>query len=315
MIYHIITVTHYRYASCLDGISNTFCLLPSALGKSKTMHSNNLVSLLDGYFDRNAHHINVNVLRREILEDANLHPEKYPNLTIRVSGYAVRFTQLTPAQRAEVLARTMHGSSLATHSRLSLEDDSAAKKYLSSPSLQSDDIEDLENIDWGVTHEESDTAKGCVNSIETFTTTDGPGIRNLVFLQGCSRHCIFCSNPETQYAIDTKKYPEVVMSDKDVADIVQRYRKFLLPEKGGITVSGGEPLLQPEFVRAVFKRVHDMDLTTCLDTAGHGNPSVWDRVRDLLLIFQCVLHIFLKRFLQLLVIKSAFHLQTTLCYV
>jgi len=246
------------------------------------MHSNNLVSLLDGYFDRNAHHINVNVLRREVLEDANLHPEKYPNLTIRVSGYAVRFTQLTPAQRAEVLARTMHGSSVATHSKLSLEDHATAQKYMSSASLQLDDIEDLENMDWHVSHENysADSVKGSVNSIETFSTTDGPGIRNLVFLQGCSRHCIFCSNPETQCVIDPEKYPEVVMSDKEVADIVKRYRKFLLPEKGGITVSGGEPLLQPEFVQAVFKRVQDMGLTTCLDTAGHGNPSIWDKVSE-----------------------------------
>jgi len=245
------------------------------------MHSKNLASLLDGYFDRNAHHINVNVLRREVLEDAHLHPEKYPNLTIRVSGYAVRFTQLTPAQRAEVLARTMHGSSVATHPRLSLDKNSTAK-YTSLPSL--DDIEDLENQDCSVSHEPSsadstdDITKGCINSIETFSTTDGPGIRNLIFLQGCPRRCIFCSNPESQFLVDTEKYPEVVMSDKDIGDLVQRYRNFLLPEKGGITLSGGEPLLQPDFVRAVFRRIQNMGLTTCLDTAGHGNPMIWDKV-------------------------------------
>jgi sulfatase maturation enzyme AslB (radical SAM superfamily) len=274
----------------MDGISNTFCLLPSALGKSRSTHENNLVSLLDGYFDKNAHHINVNILNREVLEDAHLHPEKYPNLTIRVSGYAVRFTQLTPAQRAEVLARTMHGSSVATHSKVSkipdvsdripLEDNDTVEISLKLKSSRLADIEDLENIVGGVSPgiSSSDCVNGCVNSIETFSTTDGPGIRNLVFLQGCPKRCIYCSNPETQFAIDSTKFPEILMTDKDIADIVRKYRTFLLPEKGGITISGGEPLLQADFVRAIFKRVQDMDLTTCLDTAGHGNPDIWEKV-------------------------------------
>lgn len=102
------SVSKLPYENCEDGISCTFSIEPGTLGKEKADQIDNLVSVLDGYFMKNAHHMNVNVLNRDKLIEAMKQPEKYPNLTIRVSGYAVNFHRLTEAQKLEVIGRTYH---------------------------------------------------------------------------------------------------------------------------------------------------------------------------------------------------------------
>ncbi len=93
---------------CQDGVSNTFSIVPNALGKTEAERITNLTSILDGYFLQGAHHLNVNVLNRQLLMDALEHPEQYPTLTIRVSGYAVNFSRLSRDQQLEVIKRTFH---------------------------------------------------------------------------------------------------------------------------------------------------------------------------------------------------------------
>ena len=93
---------------CQDGVSNTFSIVPDALGKSEDQRESNLANILDGYFAQGAHHLNVNVFNRATLLDAMENPEKYPTLTIRVSGYAVNFTRLTKEQQMDVISRTFH---------------------------------------------------------------------------------------------------------------------------------------------------------------------------------------------------------------
>ncbi len=102
------SVAKISYDDCRDGVSNTFSITPEALGRTADEQVGNLVSVLDGYFSKGAHHINVNVMNREMLMEAYENPEDFPNLTIRVSGYAVHFNKLSREQQREVISRTFH---------------------------------------------------------------------------------------------------------------------------------------------------------------------------------------------------------------
>uniref|UniRef100_UPI004024B827 formate C-acetyltransferase n=1 Tax=Alloprevotella sp. TaxID=1872471 RepID=UPI004024B827 len=102
------SVAKLRYRDSQDGISNTFSIVPKSLGPTPEERIDNLVTMMDGYFTKGAHHLNVNALNREMLEDAMEHPEKYPQLTIRVSGYAVNFVKLSREHQLEVISRTFH---------------------------------------------------------------------------------------------------------------------------------------------------------------------------------------------------------------
>ena len=102
------SISKLSYDDCRDGISNTFSIIPEALGRTNDERIDNLVTILTGYFNKRAHHINVNVMNREVLLRAYENPEEYPNLTIRVSGYAVNFNKLSKEQQREVIKRTFH---------------------------------------------------------------------------------------------------------------------------------------------------------------------------------------------------------------
>ena len=102
------TISKLPYEFSEDGISYTFSITPKALGKDEQGRINNLIGMLDGFFASEGHHINVNVFDRTLLLDAMEHPEKYPQLTIRVSGYAVNFVKLTREQQLDVINRTIH---------------------------------------------------------------------------------------------------------------------------------------------------------------------------------------------------------------
>jgi len=104
------SVAKLPYEHALDGISNTFSIVGKALGKDEAAQRNNLTAVLDTYMGQKAHHLNVNVFDRETLQDAMEHPELYPQLTVRVSGYAVNFIKLTKEQQLEVISRTFHGA-------------------------------------------------------------------------------------------------------------------------------------------------------------------------------------------------------------
>jgi pyruvate formate lyase activating enzyme len=184
----------------------------------------------------------------------------------------------------------MHGSAIASNSKISSSSNSNGSSFFRRESFNidqtADDLDALEktalvnlfNEDHRNEESKQSPIVGSVHSLETFSSNDGPGIRTLVFLQGCSKRCKFCSNPETQCVIDPFEHPEVSVSDDQLGHILSRYKHFLQPNDGGITLSGGEALLQPDFVRSVFKRAKDLSLTTCLDTSGPGSPSIWDKV-------------------------------------
>lgn len=116
--------------------------------------------------------------------------------------------------------------------------------------------------------------KGRIHSFESFGTVDGPGIRFVVFMQGCPLRCLYCHNRDTWDAKGGKEY-----SPEGVIEELKKYMNYIKFSGGGITVSGGEPTLQAEFVAEVFKRAKDLNVHTALDTSGFADI---DKVRDLL---------------------------------
>jgi pyruvate-formate lyase-activating enzyme len=114
---------------------------------------------------------------------------------------------------------------------------------------------------------------GRIHSLESFSTVDGEGIRYMIFLQGCLFRCLYCSNPDSWNV-----YGGTVTSVTAIMENVKRCKPYLQPSRGGITVSGGDPLVQPEFTSSLFRRTRDLGLTTALDTTGFAPREAWDEV-------------------------------------
>ncbi|MEO1669228.1 MAG: pyruvate formate-lyase-activating protein [Cyanobacteria bacterium J06631_2] len=110
------------------------------------------------------------------------------------------------------------------------------------------------------------TQKGRIHSIETCGTVDGPGIRYVIFTQGCPLRCLYCHNPDCRHSEDGKE----VTVDELVVDI-QKYKSYMNFSGGGVTITGGEPLMQPEFITEIFCRCQELGIHTALDTSGYVN--------------------------------------------
>ena len=179
--------------------------------------------------------MNVNVLDRATLLDAMEHPERYPQLTIRVSGYAVNFVRLTREQQLDVVNRTFH-------------------------------------------HERPDHGRrvtGSVHSWDLSTGVDGPGTRFVVFTAGCPLRCVYCHNPDTWAGRAGQR-----MSAAEVLALAAGTGGSSRASGGGLTVSGGEPLLQPAFTRAVLAGAKELGLHTALDTSGYLGARADDDLLD-----------------------------------
>ena len=219
------SVAKIPYRDAQDGISLTTTVVPEGWGASRRTESTNLTAMLDAFFGATGYHMNVNVLNRETLLDAMDHPEKYPSLTIRVSGYAVNFVRLTREQQMDVINRTFHGvtpwhSMRARQGRRSRSGGARAAKLAASgseaakPSRQqaapppSKPLKAEEparaRVNLARKVPETDVKQaldsgdmGFLHSFTTGSTVDGPGVRVVAWTTGCQWRCRYCHNPDT----------------------------------------------------------------------------------------------------------------------
>ena len=234
------SVAKLRYRDSQDGISNTFSIVPKSLGATEEDRVENLVTMMDGYFTKGAHHLNVNVLNREMLYDAMEHPEKYPQLTIRVSGYAVNFVKLSREHQLEVISRSFH-----------------ERMY-----------SDLLNMTINV------------HSYESMGTFDGPGLRLVVFLQGCNFRCLYCANPDTIAGKGGTPTPP-----EEIVRMAMSQRPFF-GKRGGVTFSGGEPTFQAKALVPLVRELKEKGIHVCIDSNG----GIWnEEVEELFKLTDLVL--------------------------
>ena len=186
------------------------------------------------------------------------HPEKYPQLTVRVSGYAVNFVRLTREQQLDVINRTFHASYLHGPRTDDAEDGmvEAGSRY----DLRTGKSPDAPET---ASFEGTEATCGWVHSYETGSTVDGPGVRLMLFMSGCFLRCHYCHNPDTWHIKDGTRI-ELAQAIRRLGDFAPALRSL----GGGLTISGGEPLVQIGFTRGLFAAAKQLGLHTALDTSG-----------------------------------------------
>ena len=183
-------------------------------------------------------------------------PEKYPQLTIRVSGYAVNFVRLTREQQLDVIHRTFHRTLLRRVACPNMAWWMSAAGSTSA-SGRSPDAPDT------AAFAGKETTFGWIHSYETGSTVDGPGVRVMVFMSGCLLRCLYCHNPDTWHLKDGTRI-ELAHAVRRLGDFAPALRAM----GGGLTISGGEPLVQMGFTRGLFAAAKRLGLHTALDTSG-----------------------------------------------
>ena len=244
--------------------------MPSALG-SEADRINRGMGALDAYFSSGGFHVNINVLNRETLQDAVKHPEKYPQLTIRVSGYAVNFVKLTKEQQLDVINRTFTAqcrrqamSEPRTGSRYEIQLEAKGK-------AESKAVHDYFAVHPGdVEDQDEDDLVGCMHSYEVGSTVDGPGIASSASSPDA---CCAASTATTRTRARYNGHPVTVSR---AMQQIGKYAQVLKISKGGVTLSGGEPMLRRAFVVRIFRRCKELGLHTCMDTSR----SLGDKFTD-----------------------------------
>ena len=260
------SVAKIPYRDAADGISLTSTMIPQGLGRTPEIQVTNLVGLLDSFFGDSGYHMNVNVLNRDMLLDAMDHPEKYPQSDHSRIGLCgeLRPSHTRPADgcdQSDVPRAVMVMDPNADAPDVPL----VASPYDLRVSL-GEKVPDshanaaLESGDFGFVH-----------SFTTGSAVDGPGMRVVVWLTGCHFRCVFCHNPDTW-----KLKNGIPVPLTRAVEEVRKYRHALRTMKGGLTVSGGEPMLQRQFLIRLFTAVKEMGLHTTVDTNGYLGERLTD---------------------------------------
>ena len=262
-----LSVAKLPYKDALDGISYTVSVSPQKAHLSEKELVDGAIKAFDVYFAQGGFHMNLNILDKDMLVDAMENPDKYPQLTIRVSGYAVNFIRLTREQQQDVISRTFHGSGLSRGSscrRIGTLTAGSRHDLQRRASPRTRRMRARPRRHAGVF--------GYVHSYETSSRYDGPGLRMVLFVSGCLLRCTYCHNPDTWHLKDG-----TYVSAQHVLDRLASFAPALRMLNGGLTISGGEPMVQLEFTRRILAAAKEMGLHTAIQTSGFLGDTADDR--------------------------------------